>query len=303
MILYHYELSPFSAKIRAMLGHAGLPWQSVIVRSLPPRPEISALVGGYRKIPVAQQGADLFCDTRVIAAEIAAACGQPLLDLAACPQETQAWVAHVDVKIFMNSLALTGTWQMARTVWRGMSVRELFGFVRDRAEIGRTSKVRAGHPSKAGDKLHAHLADCEARLAGQDWLFGTQVCHADFSAWHSLWFITDLAGRDLVDGYPRVKAWMQRIRAAGQGRRQEITAGEARRAALSAVPRVIADEHRQDARIGRQVSIAPDDYALDPTAGRLVGVTPSRWIIARETPEGHVVHVHFPQTGYALREV
>lgn len=303
MILYHYELSPFSAKIRAMLGHAGLDWQSVIVRSLPPRPEISDLVGGYRKIPVAQIGADLFCDSRVIAAEIARLSGQPLLDLANCDADVQAYVAHTDVKIFMNCIMLTGTWAMAKSAWRGMSLGEMAGFVRDRVQIGRTSRVRAGHPRHARDRVLAHLAAGEARLAAHPWLFGEQACHADFSTWHSLWFIHDLAGVDLIKDFPRMQAWMDRLRAAGQGRRVEISAAEARHQALSATPRGLAPEHLADSRIGHRVRVAPDDYAMDPTEGVLAGVTPSRWVLARQTPEGHTVHVHFPRTGYELREV
>jgi glutathione S-transferase len=29
LILHHYSLSPFSEKIRLMLGYAGMPWQSL----------------------------------------------------------------------------------------------------------------------------------------------------------------------------------------------------------------------------------------------------------------------------------
>ena len=80
-ILYHYAMSPFSEKVRAMLGYAGLSWQSVIVREMPPRPMLSALAGGYRKVPVAQSGADVFCDSRAIADEIARLSGKPELSL------------------------------------------------------------------------------------------------------------------------------------------------------------------------------------------------------------------------------
>ncbi|MBG32222.1 MAG: glutathione S-transferase, partial [Alcanivorax sp.] len=59
LILHHYALSPFSEKVRAMLGYAGLDWQSVTVREMPPRPMLAPLAGGYRKILVAQSGADV----------------------------------------------------------------------------------------------------------------------------------------------------------------------------------------------------------------------------------------------------
>jgi len=59
MILYHHALSPYSEKIRAMLGYAGMRWESVIVPEMPPRPQLDRLAGGYRRVPVAQIGADI----------------------------------------------------------------------------------------------------------------------------------------------------------------------------------------------------------------------------------------------------
>lgn len=66
IILRHYDLSPFSEKIRLALGYKGLPWRSVTVDAVPPRPALDALTGGYRRVPVLQIGADVFCDTEVI---------------------------------------------------------------------------------------------------------------------------------------------------------------------------------------------------------------------------------------------
>ena len=70
IILHHYDLSPFSEKIRLAMGHKGLDWRSVIVESVPPRPMLDLLTGGYRRIPVLQIGADVFCDTEVIFAAL-----------------------------------------------------------------------------------------------------------------------------------------------------------------------------------------------------------------------------------------
>ena len=67
MILYHYALSPFSEKIRAMLGYTGMSWESVTVPEMPPRPQLDRLAGGYRRVPVAQMGADILCDSKPMA--------------------------------------------------------------------------------------------------------------------------------------------------------------------------------------------------------------------------------------------
>ena len=47
-ILHHYEDSPYAEKIRLMFGHAGMAWQSVLSPSMPPRPNLDPLTGGYR---------------------------------------------------------------------------------------------------------------------------------------------------------------------------------------------------------------------------------------------------------------
>ena len=87
LILHHYPMSPFSEKIRAMLGYSRMHWQSVLTREMPPRPLVASLAGGYRKIPVAQIGADIFCDSRTIAREIAILANQPALALENCSPE------------------------------------------------------------------------------------------------------------------------------------------------------------------------------------------------------------------------
>ena len=65
-ILHHYAFSTFSEKVRAALGLKGLAWRSVDIPGLPPRPLLSPLTGGYRRAPVLQVGADIYCDTNLI---------------------------------------------------------------------------------------------------------------------------------------------------------------------------------------------------------------------------------------------
>jgi glutathione S-transferase len=66
LILHHYPTSPFSEKIRLVLGYKQLAWKSVIIPSISPKPDLQALTGGYRKTPVLQIGADIYCDTALI---------------------------------------------------------------------------------------------------------------------------------------------------------------------------------------------------------------------------------------------
>ncbi|MEI6459953.1 MAG: glutathione S-transferase N-terminal domain-containing protein, partial [Pseudomonadota bacterium] len=70
LILHHFDLSPFAEKVRLMLGLKQLSWRSVEIPMVMPKPDLVALTGGYRKTPVLQIGADVYCDTRLIAREL-----------------------------------------------------------------------------------------------------------------------------------------------------------------------------------------------------------------------------------------
>lgn len=298
LILHHYPMSPFSEKIRAMLGYTGLTWQSCITREMPPRPLLARLAGGYRKIPVAQIGADIFCDTRTIAAEIAALSGRPELALENADAEQQAYVAKVDLELFFACLFVAGTPTLRRKVWRAMSALDIARFAWDRLNMGRKARVRFD-PRQAKALVREHLADVEQRL-DQDFLFGSAPTHADFSTYHSLWFMHDLAESPLLDAYPRTLQWLDRMQAFGHGRSRELDAPQALEIAGRATPRAIPNEHRQDPLIGFQVRIAPADYGQEPTDGVLAGATDHTWILARHDPELGTLHVHFPKQGFSL---
>ena len=70
LILHHYDFSNYSEKVRLALGYKGLAWRSVTVPSVAPKPDLTPLTGGYRRTPVLQIGADIYCDTRLILREL-----------------------------------------------------------------------------------------------------------------------------------------------------------------------------------------------------------------------------------------
>ena len=70
LILHHYPASPFSEKVRAAFGIKQLAWKSVVIPNMMPKPDLLPLTGGYRKTPVMQIGADVFCDTQIILREL-----------------------------------------------------------------------------------------------------------------------------------------------------------------------------------------------------------------------------------------
>src|SRR5262245_38119965 len=66
LIFHHYASSPFSEKVRLVFGYKDLDWKSVIIPVIMPKPDVIALTGGYRKTPILQVGADVYCDTALI---------------------------------------------------------------------------------------------------------------------------------------------------------------------------------------------------------------------------------------------
>ena len=70
LILHHYPQSPVAHKVRMALGIAGASWQSVEIPRLPPKPLLVPLTAGYRRTPVLQIGADIYCDSQNIAQAI-----------------------------------------------------------------------------------------------------------------------------------------------------------------------------------------------------------------------------------------
>src|SRR3984893_7096494 len=70
IILHHYEISPYSEKVRLGLGLKGLAWGSVEIPVIMPKPDLTALTGGYRKTPFLQIGADIYCDSQLIMREL-----------------------------------------------------------------------------------------------------------------------------------------------------------------------------------------------------------------------------------------
>ena len=301
LILHHYPLSPFSEKVRAMLGYAGLDWQSVTVKEMPPRPLLAPLAGGYRKIPVAQIGADIFCDTRTISREIARLGNKPELVMENCSEEVQQFVREVDLDIFLACIITAGNLTLLRKVLQESSVIELAKLLWDRIKMGSKAKVKAHGPARMKRMVRDHLERLEAMLDNQPFLFGDSPNAADFSAYHGIWFQRDLANQRVVRQYPKVNAWMDRLQAFGQGNATAISAEEALEIARNHWPRAFPESDQEPEMIGQSVQIAPEDYGREPVEGTLAASTALERIIVRQDPTVGEVANHFPREGFQLR--
>lgn len=295
IILHHYDTSPFSEKVRLMLGIKGLAWRSVIQPVIMPKPDLIPLTGGYRRIPVMQIGADIYCDTQVILAEIERRHPKPQVVTGA------DWAVNLwaDRLWFQASVAV---------IFAEMGDAVPKAFIADREKLsGRpfdVSAMKAAAPFMRA-QWRAYAGWIEDGLAG-DFLGGAAPSLADVAAWMNVWWLGAGAPKiadDLLAGLPRTQAWRDRLRAIGHGDRREMTPSEALQAATSSAPsddgvRAAADP--SGLKTGDAVVVQADDYGRDPVEGVLVHLANDRVTLARECGELDVVHVHFPRAGYVI---
>lgn len=301
MILHHYPMSPFSEKIRLMFGYLDLEWQSVVSPESPPRPIVEPLAGGYRRIPVAQEGADIFCDTRLICTEIAASAGRSELGPAAGDEAGQLLAAKFEGEVFWAAVSSIPARRVLRRLFSDLSFVHALRFLKDRVGVARSAQTPIVPPGQAVGLFAQHLQSLEQMLAAQgQYLCGDAPTYLDFVAYHTLWFKVVVGEIPVPSGLPAVEGWYNRMTAFGQGRMKTGCADDAFAAARVAQPRPVPVQMAGDQTIGAQVVVSPNDYALDATRGVLVGADPLRWIVARETAELGLLHVHFPRQGFEL---
>jgi len=301
MILHHYPMSPFSEKIRLMLGYAGIDWQSAVAPEMPPRPIVDPLAGGYRRIPVAQQGADIFCDSRLISAEIAALAANPALDPANCDEAALGFSAQLEGEVFWACVASIPARKILGQLFRKLGFRNAFRFIFDRAGIARAAETKPVSPQEAVQLFSRHLQELEHHLTNAGpFLFGAAPCHSDFAAYHTFWFQRVVGELPMPRDLPAVVAWYERMSEFGHANSEALNAEQVFAAAHDATPRAVPAELAAGPMVGQTVVVRPNDYALDAVSGVLVGMSASRIIIARESEVAGTVHVHFPAEGFAL---
>jgi glutathione S-transferase len=296
IILHHYDTSPFSEKVRVMLGIKGLSWRSVIQPVIMPKPELVPLTGGYRRIPVLQIGADVYCDTQAILAEIEARHRKPNV-IKGADWAVNLWAD----RLFFQATVAVVFGEIGDAVPKE--------FIADREKLsGRPFDIAAMQAAGAVMKpqWQAQAAWIEQGLASNDFLGGSTVSLADIAAYMNVWWLTRAApgaAADLLAKLPKTLAWRERVRALGHGRRSEMTGAEALQVAAAATPAKASGGDPaglSGLRPGAAVTVRADDYGRDPIEGRLVAVSAERISIARECGELDVVNVHFPRVGYLL---
>jgi glutathione S-transferase len=303
LILHHYESSPFSKKVRLVLGYKQLPWSSVTVPVMNPKPDVVALTGGYRRTPFMQIGRDVYCDSALMCRVIDRLAPHPSIYPLAAGGVMHMVAAWADSALFWAGVPAAMAVGGAEHFMPSASPEFLQAFAADRAAM--TAGMRRAPLQDARAQLANYLAWLEAQLSGgQPFLLGAAPCIADFSAVQTLWFMRRAPkSAALLAGLPLLNAWADRVLAFGDGQATPMASEGA--LALAKAAQTFASV-RHDAASGLEpgtaVVISALDYAADPVAGTLVGLDHEEAVVARVDERAGTVHVHFPRVGFQVRK-
>jgi glutathione S-transferase len=302
LVLHHYPNSPFSEKIRLILGFKALHWTSVHIPAVMPKPDVTALTGGYRKTPILQMGADIYCDTALIADVIDALAPSPSLYPKGAAAASRILAQWADSTLFWAAVPYTLQPAGLAHMFSGASPDAIKAFGEDR------NAFRANIPRMRGPEACAsfglYLERLEEMLGDQAFFLGAQTSIADFSLYHCLWFVFRGGPMaQIFEPFSRLAAWRERMRAFGHGSHDELDSGTAVAVANEAAPAasagITADTH--GIAKGEKVVIAATDTGVDPIEGYLYAASRERLSITREDPRAGRVAVHFPRLGFELR--
>jgi glutathione S-transferase len=303
LILHHYDFSNYSEKARVAMGFKSLRWKSVIVPPVVPKPDLTALTGGYRRAPVLQIGADVYCDTRMILRELERRHPEPTLFPAGYEGLANAVSAWAEGPL-LRSIVL-----YAWGTNHDLMPPQLF---EDRARMRGLPMPSVASVERAAARnaplVRTQLPLVEDMLAdGRTWICGDRFTVGDLSVFHALWFLTDRSDRlaHELERFSAVRSWMKRVGHLEHGRREEIAPNQAldvARNAEPAPPSRNSVRHPEDPEYGSLVEVRAGDYAKEAIVGRLEFLDVDEISVRVCNDRVGETVVHFPRVGFELRE-
>ncbi len=298
IILHHYQGSPFSELLRVALGHKQLAWKSVIIPNVAPKPDLTPLTGGYRKTPVLQIGADIYCDTAIAIEAIESFKPDPTFYPAPLGRAGAFVGMWAGGPMFMH-MVCTAMGPVLDLIPEGFWAdrKALFGFDKER--------VRSTFPHLKA-QFEASLARAEDALAeGRSFFSGDAPGYSDFAFYMDTWFQmrADFGQPDapVLNPFPHVRAWHSRVAAIGHGQSTEISAQDALDIAKTSSSSVIElVEPASGFSAGQRVTVSTEDPGANPVAGKLVRLTSRDIAVMRDDPRVGTVCVHFPRLGQVV---
>ncbi len=297
LILHHYPMSFFAEKIRRILAYKDLPWRSVEQPMLMPKPDLTPLTGGLRRVPVLQIGADVYVDTACIARRLERLHPEP-----ACLPADQAALASTLEDWADRRFAS----QVAAPVIVDILPQLPAGALEDRAKMSpmlSEQMLRANAPHAMSQALQS-MDRLDAQLRNRRFLLGDAFTIADAAAFHPLWFLRKSERLSAEIGtHPDLARWFARIEGFGPGRVEPMQPSEALAVARTFDPTdVNGAERAVDPRValGHPVLVMADDYGTETCKGTALRVTADEFTVRRHDPDLGEIAVHFPRIGYRI---
>ena len=301
-ILHHYPPSPVSEKVRTGFGLKALAWRSVEQNRLPERPELFAMTGGYRRIPVMQIGADVYCDTQCIFREIEARAPDPTFfpsQSAGLPFALARWT---DGDLFDAAFRIAFA-PVAESLPPALVADRTRLYLGPNGDLG---KEVADLPHTLA-QLRPQLGWLEARLqTGRPFLLGDTPGMPDLLAWFIIWFVSEryAQAKEFFSEFPALNAWAERMAAIGHGTSTPMTPAEALAVARAANPTTAEQSDPRDPqglKPGMKATVGPVTDSGEKAVEGIIRATNRDTIaLTIENPMCGQVAVHFPRVGYRV---
>lgn len=304
IVFHNYPQSPVAEKVRVAFGIKNLSWRDVEIPRLPPKPMLTALTGGYRRTPVMQIGADIYCDSQCIIRELERR--QPTPTFMPTSDAGLMWCLsrYCDGDLF--SLAVKIVLGSA-----GDNLPSDFAEDRGRLYLGQDwaeglKRANAQLPHLVA-QMRAPLSWMDAQLKdGRSFLMGADPAAIDAQMYHNIWFIRGRwsGGAAMLSEFPDLVRWEDSVRAIGHGTSSVMSAEDAIARAKTNEPASaigVAPNDPQDLEVGTLATVSPDlDGGEQPVEGKVRYADADTIAIVRTTDDVGTVCVHFPRAGYRV---
>jgi glutathione S-transferase len=264
-----------------------------------PRPDLMPLTGGYRRTPVMQIGADIFCDTQIIVRELEKRFPDPTLFPAGNAGVPWALGMWTDRPFFQSTVSL---------VFGSLGDKVPQDFIEDRSKL-RGAKFDVAAMTAAipqmRDQFRANVDWMEAQFKdGKPFLLG-EFSLADVHAYMNIWYTRQSLPEidDILKHLPLISAWERRIQAFGHGIRSEISTAEALEIGTKSTPQAKPSADPSDPngrKPGDVVSVHSDDAWKTDIRGEIVSLSAQHIAIRRQDERAGEVVVHFPRAGFTI---
>ncbi len=304
LIFHAYPQSPVAEKVRVAFGIKGLHWHGVEIPRLPPKPQLTALTGGYRRTPVMQIGADIFCDSQCIIRELEHRYPSP--SFMPTPDAGLMWC--------MSRWTDGALFDLAVKIVLGAAGDNLpADFAEDRGRLYLGENWAEGLKQANAELPHliaqisAPLSWLEQQLSdGRAYILGADPAAIDAQLYHVMWFIHGRwdGGPSFFTKFPHVERWMESVNTIGHGTQSDMTPEAALAIAESHQSQTVKDVTPNDPQgltVGQRVSIDPDVNGGEQAVEGVLRMANSDTVaIDRISDVAGDVCVHFPRSGYRI---